>query len=284
MKRNILYIILNSTSLGIAVLVISTAVFAAVFCLAAGFPLARPAVIGLDRFLFFGAAVLSFCGMIFLIVAGFRRYGGGKLVCEAEKSRGQSFLLWETPAVLLFLLLFFLSWRTDLDWPLAVGLCLPIAALVLALAFPFPRCRNGFWTAVRVLGFASALSVFGLGGLFLVWSGRTVSYRGNDPAALPSGVRWLGGKYIPEGAAEIRLEGTSAVCRWSCRISEKDFRKFMDGQWPGNRFIRYDGPMNPEDKGPFPYYLNAVYRRDGGSYGLRYDIKNQTMTGWYSRH
>ena len=73
------------------------------------------------------------------------KFGSNKLVFEERISRGQSFLLWETPAFLLFFLLFFISFHTDLDLPVLIGLSLPGIALILSIAFPFPLCRNRFW-------------------------------------------------------------------------------------------------------------------------------------------
>ena len=282
MKRNILYIILNSTSLGIAVLVIS-----GIAALMVGSVLVPGLVmLKLEKYIP-DCLVWSLLFILFgVMLAGgiilAWKHGWHKLVQEDKKSRGQSFLLWETPAFLFFLLLFVISWRTDLNWPLAVGLCLPVVALVLALAIPFPRCRNGFWSAVRGLGFASALGVFLLGGLILGRTGKEVSYRGNDPAAFPSAVQWIGTIYVPAGASDIRLEGRSTACRWSCRVSEKDFQKFR--AQCSFEFTLVEKPRDMLDKGPFPYWIYENRRRDGGGVTLRYDVGSQTMTGLYSHH
>lgn len=224
----------------------------------------------------------SFCVFLAAGVFGAWKCGRGKLVCETEKSRGQSFLLWETPAFQLLSLFFFISWLTDLDWPLLIGLGLPVVALALALAFPFPRCRNGFWTAVRILGFLGALGVFLAVGLVLGRAGKEVSYRGDDPAAFPPSVRWIGKTYVPAGASEIRLEGRSTVCRWSCRVAEQDFQKFRAKC--AFEFTLVEKPRDPYDKGPFPYWFYENLRRDGGGMTLRYGVQSQTLTGWYSHH
>ena len=279
MKTNLLYTSLNVTALAVALLSLcgTASVFEMSFLI-----MALVALVYVPDSCIMAIWAAFFCVLLAAGVFVAWKCGRGKLVCETEKSRGQSFLLWETPAVLLFLLLFFLSWRTDLNWPLAVGLCLPIAALALALAFPFPRCRNGFWTAVRILGFLGAFGIFFLGGLILGRTGKEVLYLGDDPAAFPPAVRWIGRTYVPAGASEIRLEGKSTACRWSCRVSEKDFQKFRAKC--AFEFTPVEKPRDMADKGPFPYWIYENRWRDGGGVTLRYEVGSQTLTGSYAHH
>ena len=283
MKRNILYVILNSIALGIAVLGIS-----GIAALMVGSVLVISLVmLKLEKyipdylawsflFILFGVML---AGGIFLAW----KHGRHKLVLEEKKSRGQSILLWETPAFLLFFLLFYIAWEMDHDWPLLIGLGLPPLALIIALIFPFRHCPNGFWNAVRILGFLSAFSVFVWGSMILGRSGKDVSYQGNDPAGFPRSVLWIGEKYIPEGASDIRLNGSSTACDWSCRVSEKDFLKFK-AKSGGIEFKKHEKPENVFDKGPFPYYIYVNRRRDGGGITLRYEVKTGKMTGSYSHH
>ena len=283
MKRNILYLVLNSAALGIAVLVISG--FAA---LMVGSVLVLSLVmLKLDKYIP-DPLVWSFLFILFgVMLAGgiflAWKHGRHKLVQEEKKSRGQSILLWETPAFLLFFLLFYIAWETDHDWPLLIGLGLPPLALIIALIFPFRHCPNGFWNAVRILGFLSAFSVFVWGSMILGRSGKDVSYQGNDPAGFPRSVLWIGEKYIPEGASDIRLNGSSAACDWTCRVSEKDFLKFK-AKSGGIEFKKHEKPENVFDKGPFPYYIYVNRRSDGGGITLRYNVKTGKMTGSYSHH
>ena len=283
MKRNILYIILNSAALGIAVLVISG--FAA---LTVGSVLVLGMmVLKLEKhipdylawsflFILFGVML---AGGIFLAW----RYGRHKLVLEEKKARGQSFLLWEIPAFLLFFLLLYISWETELDWPCLIGLGLLPLALIIALIFPFRHCRDGFWDAVRILGFLSAFSVFVWGSMILGRCGKDVSYQGNDPAKFPRSVLWIGKTYIPDGASDIKLNGSSIACDWSCQVSEKDFLKFR-AESGRIEFKKHEKPEDVFDKGPFPYYIYVNRHRNGGGITLRYDAKTGKMTGSYSHH
>ena len=283
MKRNFLYLVLNSAALGIAVLVISG--FAA---LMVGSVLVLSLVmLKLDKYIP-DPLVWSFLFILFgvMLAGGIYlawKHGRHKLVLEEKKSRGQSILLWETPAFLLFFLLLCISWATELDWPCLIGLGLLPLALIIALIFPFRHCRDGFWDAVRILGFLSAFSVIVWGGMILGRSGKDVSYQGNDPAGFPRSVLWIGEKYIPEGASDIRLNGSSTACDWSCRVSEKDFLKFK-AKSGGIEFKKYEKPENVFDKGPFPYYIYVNRRSDGGGITLRYNVKTGKMTGSYSHH
>lgn len=283
MKRNILYIILNSAALGIAVLVISGIAALLVW----GVLVPGLMALKLEKYIpdslvwsfpiiLFG---VMFAGGIFLA----RKHGRHKLVQGDRKSRGQSILLWETPAFLLFFLLFYIAWETDHDWPLLIGLGLPPLALIIALIFPFRHCRDGFWDAVRILGFLSAFSMFVWGCMILGRCGKDVSYQGNDPAKFPRSVLWIGKTYIPDGASDIKLNGSSAACDWSCQVSEKDFLKFKNKS-VGIEFKKYEKPENVFDKGPFPYYIYVNRRRNGGGITLRYDAKTGKMTGSYSHH
>ena len=283
MKRNFLYLVLNSAALGIAVLGIS-----GIAALMVGSVLVLGlAMLKLEKyipdylawsflFILFGVML---AGGIYLAW----KHGRHKLVLEEKKSRGQSILLWETPAFLLFFLLFYIAWETDHDWPLLIGLGLPPLALITALIFPFRHCPNGFWNAVRILGFLSAFSVFFWGSMILGRSGKDVSYQGNDPAGFPRSVLWIGEKYIPEGASDIRLNGSSTACDWTCRVSEKDFLKFK-AKSGGIEFKKHEKPENVFDKGPFPYYIYVNRRSDGGGITLRYNVKTGKMTGSYSHH
>ena len=283
MKRNILYLVLNSAALGTALLVIGG--FAALLVWAvSGLGLMA---LKLDKyisdplawsFLFILFAVML-AGGIFLAW----KCGRHKLVQEEKKARGQSILLWETPAFLLFFLLLWISWKTDLDWPCLVGLGLPLLALIIALIFPFRHCPDGFWNAVRILGFLSAFSVFFWGSLILGRCGKEVSYQGNDPARFPRSVLWIGKTYIPEGASDIKLAGSSAACTWTCRVSEKDFLKFK-ARSGRIEFKKQEKPRDIFDKGPFPYYVYENRGSNGGGITLRYEVKTGKMTGSYSHH
>ena len=95
-------------------------------------------------------------------------------------------------------------------------------------------------------------------------------------------MRWIGTVFVPSGASEIRLEGRSTACRWSCRVSEKDFQKFR--AQCSFEFTLVEKPRDMLDKGPFPYWIYENRRRDGGGVTLRYDVGSQTMTGLYSHH
>ena len=283
MKRNILYIILNSIALGIAVLGIS-----GIAALMVGSVLVLGLVmLKLEKYIP-DYLVWSFLFILFsVMLAGgiflAWKHGRHKLVQEEKKSRGQSVFLWETPAFLLFFLMLCISWATELDWPCLIGLGLPPLALIVALIFPFRHCRDGFWNAVRILGFLSAFSVFVWGSMILGRSGMDVSYQGNDPAKFPRSVLWIGEKYIPEGASDIRLNGSSTACDWSCRVSEKDFLKFKEKSG-GIEFKKHDKPEDVFDKGPFPYYIYVNRSSNGGGITLRYEVKTGKMTGSYSHH
>ena len=272
MKRNILYIILNSTALGSAVLVISG--IAAL--LVGGVLVLGLMTLKLEKHIP-DPLVWSFLFILFgvMLAGGIYlawKHGRHKLVLEEKKSRGQSILLWETPAILLFFLLLYISWETELDWPCLIGLGLPPLALIIALVSPFRQCRNGFWVAIRILGFLSAFSVFFWGSLILGRCGKEVSYQGNDPAGFPRSVLWIGKTYIPDGASDIKLEGRSTVCDWSCRVSEKDFLKFK-AKSGGIEFKKYEKPRDIFDKGPFPYYIYVNRAGNGGGITLRYEVK-----------
>jgi len=283
MKRNILYLVLNSAALGIAVLVIS-----GIAALMVGSVLVLGLVmLKLEKYIP-DYLVWSFLFILFsVMLAGgiflAWKHGRHKLVQEEKKSRGQSVFLWETPAFLLFFLMLCISWATELDWPCLIGLGLPPLALIVALIFPFRHCRDGFWNAVRILGFLSAFSVFVWGSMILGRSGMDVSYQGNDPAKFPRSVLWIGEKYIPEGASDIRLNGSSTACDWSCRVSEKDFLKFKEKSG-GIEFKKHDKPEDVFDKGPFPYYIYVNRSSNGGGITLRYEVKTGKMTGSYSHH
>ena len=283
MKRNIPYLVLNSAALGIVVLGIS-----GIAALMVGSVLVLSLVmLKLDKYIP-DPLVWSFLFILFgVMLAGgiflAWKHGRHKLVQEEKKSRGQSVFLWETPAFLLFFLLLCISWKTELDWPCLIGLGLPPLALIIALIFPFRHCPNGFWNAVRILGFLSAFSVFVWGSMILGRSGKDVSYQGDDPAKFPRSVLWIGEKYIPEGASDIRLNGSSTACDWSCQVSEKDFLKFKNKS-VGIEFKKHEKPENVFDKGPFLYYIYVNRRRDGGGITLRYEVKTEKMTGSYSHH
>ena len=210
------------------------------------------------------------------------KFGRHTLVFEETKSRGESFLLWETVAFLLFSLLFFAAYLTDRGWPVMVGAALPLLALIAALVFPFRRCRGGVWQAVRWIGAIVAFQIFFFGGLICGRTGKPVSYHGNDPADLPRSVRWIGRKYIPAGASDIELNGSSTACRWSCRVSEADFLKFKARC--SFEFVKVTSPRDFMDTGPFPYYFYENRHRDGGGITLRYEVENQQMTGFFSHH
>ena len=283
MKRNIPYLVLNSAALGIAVLGIS-----GIAALMVGSVLVLSLVmLKLDKYIP-DPLVWSFLFILFgVMLAGgiflAWKCGRHKLVQEEKKSRGQSILLWETPAFLLFFLLLCISWKTELDWPCLIGLGLPPLALIIALIFPFRHCPNGFWNAVRILGFLSAFSVFFWGSLILGRCGKEVSYQGNDPARFPRSVLWIGKTYIPEGASDIKLEGSSAACTWTCRVSEKDFLKFK-ARSGRIEFKKHEKPRDIFDKGPFPYYVYENRWSNGGGITLRYEVKTGKMTGSYSHH
>ena len=226
---------------------------------------------------------IALAGMIFCtcIFAAWK-YDRHKIIYEETRSRGQSFLLWETFAFLLFYLLFVISFRTDLDWPVLIGLCLPVAALIAALAFPFRSCRSGLLQAGRWCGFLGAFSLFFWGALILGRTGKIVSYRGDDPAGFPRSVRWIGEAYVPAGASRIDLSGRSTACRWSCHVAERDFMTFKAKR--AFDFSKVEKPRDIMDKGPFPYYFYEKRHRNGGGITLRYDVKKQRMTGFYSHH
>ena len=122
MKRNIPYLVLNSAALGIAVLGIS-----GIAALMVGSVLVLSLVmLKLDKYIP-DPLVWSFLFILFgVMLAGGMdlawTHGRHKLVQEEKKSRGQSILLWETPAFLLFFLLFYIAWEMDHDWPLLIGL------------------------------------------------------------------------------------------------------------------------------------------------------------------
>ena len=283
MKRNILYIFLNSTALGSAMLCIggiaALLIWSTLVISLMTLKLEKhiPASLAWSSLFILFAVMLA--GEIFL----FWKHGRHKLVQEEKKSRGQSILLWETPAFLLFFLLFYIAWEMDHDWPLLIGLGLPPLALIIALIFPFRHCPNGFWNAVRILGFLSAFSVFFWGFLILGRGGKAVSYQGNDPAEFPRSVQWIGKTYIPDGASDIKLEGRNTACNWSCQVSEKDFLKFKTKSG-GIEFKKHEKPEDVFDKGPFPYYIYINRHRNGGGITLRYDVKTGKMTGSYSHH
>lgn len=283
MKRNIPYLVLNSAALGTALLGIG-----GIAALMVGSVLVLGLVmLKLDKYIP-DPLVWSFLFILFgVMLAGgiflAWKCGRHKLVQEDKKSRGQSILLWETPAFLLFFLMLWISWKTDLDWPCLVGLGLPPLALITALIFPFRHCPDGFWNAVRILGFLSAFSVFFWGSLILGRCGKEVSYQGNDPARFPRSVLWIGKTYIPEGASDIKLAGSSAACTWTCRVSEKDFLKFK-ARSGRIEFEKQEKPRDIFDKGPFPYYIYVNRQRNGGGVTLRYEVKTGKMTGSYSHH
>ena len=213
------------------------------------------------------------------------KFGRHSLVPEETRSRGQSFLLWETAAFPLFLVSALISFYTDLNWPGLVGLSLPVAALIVALAFPFHRFqsgKNGFWAAIRAGGFAAAVLIFFSGMVIPARGGKEVSYQGDDPAGFPPAVRWIGKQYVPAGASGIKLSGRSTSCEWSCRVSGKDFLKFK-AKCPFE-FSKVEKPCDSFDNGPFPYYSYVNRRGDGGGVSLRYDVKNEHFTGSYSSH
>ena len=210
------------------------------------------------------------------------RSGGKELVFEEEKSRGQSFLLWETSAFLLFFLLFLVSFHTDLDLPFLIGLCLPVAALIPAAAFPFRSCRSKFWKKIRLCGFLAAVFLWLFGSVLVGRGGKSISSQGGDPAGFPRSVQWIGRAWVPAGASGIDLQGSSTCCSWSCQVSEQDFMKFK-AKCPFE-FLKVEKPRDIMDKGPFPYYLYDNQRLDGGGVVLRYDAVNQKMTGSYSHH
>ena len=81
---------------------------------------------------------------------------------------------------------------------------------------------------------------------------------------------------------DIRLEGKSTACRWSCRVSEKDFQKFRARC--AFEFTLVEKPRDAYDKGPFPYWFYENRRRDGGGVTLRYEVGSRTLTGWYAHH
>lgn len=218
-------------------------------------------------------AISVFGGCLFLAW----RSGGKELVFEEGKSRGQSFLLWETSAFLLFFLLFLVSFHTDLDWPILIGLCLPIAALIPAAAFPFHSCKSKFWKKIRLYGFLAAVFLWLFGTVLVGRTGKSVSYQGDDPAGLPRSVLWIGKTLIPAGASGIDLQGSSTSCSWTCQVSEQDFLKFKS-KFPFD-FLKVEKPRDITDKGPFPYYWYENRRSDGGGVTLRYDAVNRTITG-----
>ena len=210
------------------------------------------------------------------------KFGRHTLVFEEAKSRGASFLLWETVAFPLFFLLFFIAYRSDWNWPILIGLALPFLALIAALAFPFRRCRSGFWQSVRWGGAVVAFLVFCFGVLILGRTGKPVSYHGDDPAGFPPSVRWIPKRYIPAGASRIELAGRSTACRWACEVSEPDFLKFAAKS--GLAFVKVEKPRNFADKGPFPYWFHENRRGDGGGVTLRYEPGTRRLTGFFSSH
>lgn len=210
------------------------------------------------------------------------KFGRHTLVFEKKKSRGESFLLWEAVAFPLFFLLFVVAYQNDWDWPIWVGLALPFLALVAALIFPFRRCRNGFWQAIRPIGFFVAFWIFFFGVLICGRTGKPVSYRGDDPAGFPPSVRWIAKRYIPAGASRIELAGRNTACHWSCEVAEPDFLKFEAKS--GLAFVRVDKPRDFADNGPFPYWFYENRRRDGGGVTLRYEVGIRRLTGFFSHH
>ena len=224
---NRLRILLDSISLIVSLLCVSVAASLAIggACMAAllalGFGVI-PDFLILTLWIIIPAGTLG--GGIFLTW----KFSRQTTVAEETESRGQSLLQWETAAFLLFYLLFVISFITDLDWPVLVGLSLPLAALTPALVFPFRYAKNGYWSMIRCIGLIGAFSIFFWGILILGRTGKTVSYRGHDPAAIPRSVQWIAKRYIPAGATKIELSGRSTACKWSCQVSKQDFLKFKE--------------------------------------------------------
>ena len=131
---------------------------------------------------------------------------------------------------------------------------------------------------VRSIGLAGAFSIFFWGILILGRTGKQVSYRGDDPAAIPRSVQWIGKRYIPAGATKIELSGRSTACKWSCQVSGQDFLKFK-AECP---FAFSKEERDHTGKGTGYLYENR--HRNGGGITLRYDAENQRMTGFYSSH
>lgn len=271
---------------------ISLITVAVIFSLIASFVIISPLVlflmvlrINIPDILVLPGLIAAFC--VALGVSGFITWklGVHTLIPEETKSRGQSLLLWEALAFLLFFFLFAISFQTDWNWPIFAGLSLPSAMLIPALIFPFRRFssgKHGFWTSVRVGGFAGAFFLFFFGCAILGRAGKEVSYRGNNLAELPRSVQWIGKTYIPAGASEIELSGRNTCCQWSCHVLEKDFLKFKAKSI--FEFTLVKKPRDILDKGPFPYYFYINCRGDGGGVTLRYDVNNQKFIGSYASH
>ena len=268
---------LFAAAVGIGTLV-SLAVISQLVLLAMALPFAR----NLPDAAVISVGIALWCAGFGACIFAAWKFGRRTLVFEEVKSRGESVLLWETVAFPLFFLLFFVAYRNDWDWPVPVGLALPLVALIAALAFPFRRCRSGFWRAIRPIGFFVAFLIFFFGVLICGRTGKPVAYRGDDPAGFPPSVRWIAKRYIPAGASRIELAGRSTACRWSGEVAEPDFLKFKVKS--GLAFVKVEKPRDFVDKGPFPYWVYENRRGDGGGITLRYEVGTRRLTGFFSHH
>lgn len=199
-----------------------------------------------------------------------------------SKSRLESFFLWETAALPSLILLVYVSWLTDYATFGFIGLLLPLVGLILAIVRPLTCRRTTFWEVIRKLGFVIAIHIFLIGSFIISHSGKEVFYQGDNPADIPKSVQWLAKTYIPKGATDIKLEGRSTHCEWSCKVSKEDFQKFKDTF--SHEFETVEETRNYNDEGPFPYFLYEYRQNNGGGITLTYHPSTQKMTGWYSHH
>ena len=192
-------------------------------------------------------------------------------------SRWLSIGIWMTPGFLLWLTVFILSWHFENGvflWLFPAGFLL---ALLLGFLFPFRRHVNT--QVFGCLGPLAAFLIFFSVVFFLVKTGKTVDYTGDKVSEIPHLQNHQRKDYFPAGVSRIKVRGRTMAFDWECRLSEKDFQKYMKKcPFPFRKHTQTDRRI------PVPFYEYEWRARDGGGTTLRYSVPEEKFYGSFSDH
>ena len=192
-------------------------------------------------------------------------------------SRWQSIGIWLTPGFLLWLAGFILSWHFEKGVYLLLIPAGFLTALLLGILFPFRRHVNT--PVFGCLGPLTALLIFCFGTFFVGKTGKPLDYTGDKVSEIPHLYSWQRKNYFPAGASRIKVRGNTMAFEWECRLSEKDFQKYVKKcPFPFRKYTQTDRRI------PVPFYEYESRARDGGGITLRYSVPEEKFYGNFSDH
>lgn len=192
-------------------------------------------------------------------------------------SRWLSVGIWLTPGFLLWLIGFILSWHFEKGvflWLFPAGI---LIALFLGILFPFRRHVNT--PVFGCLGLLAAFLIFSSVTFFLGRIGKPLDYTGDKVSEIPHLQDRQRKDYFPAGVSRIKVRGRTTAFDWECRLSEKDFQKYMKKcPFPFRKHTQTDRRI------PVPFYEYERRARNGGGITLRYSVSEEKFYGNFSDH